>query len=496
MKETARRIKKVVQNVLLGIAILAGSAAAMPAQAFAATSWPSVSSSNYITVYATSTGNNTAVYNSSHNVESNRYIYGSDDLRVIGIDGDWAKITYPVSGGRREAYIPLSTFTDRNVNSVTSTARANLTVYRRADGGTTLGSIYSGDSVTKIAERNGYSQVIYPVSSGWKCGYISNSSYNDYISPPSSSPVTIANGVYNIVSAVKSDMVIDCSNGSANNGENVLLWYKNASNGSTNQQVSVTSIGGGYYKLLFVHSGKAITVSGGVTNIGSGANVTQWVYGGGANEEWSIADAGNGWYYIIARHSGKYLDVAGGSSIPGTNIQVWDGNESAAQKWKFAPIAAESFNGIDLNEVLKFAKNDSNSSSGELCAEFVAQCLDKGYLKMPSTSVISINWLNGESSVKAASPRKWVPSQYMYLRDLFPTIDNPTQEQIRQVKPGDLIYVKTDSNFGHVMICTYNDGNGNIRCSARNKKYTDSSSLNPLNLNANMRGINAIIRLS
>lgn len=46
----------------------------------------------------------------------------------------------------------------------------------------------------------------------------------------------------------------------------------------------------------------------------------------------------NGYFYIIAAYSGLYLDVASASTANGTNVQVYTGNGTKAQKFKFSKI--------------------------------------------------------------------------------------------------------------------------------------------------------------
>lgn len=65
-------------------------------------------------------------------------------------------------------------------------------------------------------------------------------------------------------------------------------------------------------------------------------------------------------FYIISAHSGKYLDVSGGSSKNGTNIQVYNGNNSAAQKWKFLASGAVSGQTIKNGEYTIASALDNN----------------------------------------------------------------------------------------------------------------------------------------
>ncbi len=195
-------------------------------------------------------------------------------------------------------------------------------------------------NVTKISGNWG--QTSYNGRSGWIC-----LDYAAKISTPSSNnQAPIANGEYFIASALNNSKFIDCADESKSDGANVHLW--DAHYGS-NQKVKVTNLNNGCYKIEFVHSGKCLDVSG--VSYASGANVHQWGYCGGQNQQWIITSAGNGYYYIVAKHSGKYLDVSGAYTSNGTNIQVYNGNRTNAQKFKFIPAFSVSSGGSSFNPV-------------------------------------------------------------------------------------------------------------------------------------------------
>ena len=49
------------------------------------------------------------------------------------------------------------------------------TTYRRANGRSSYGSISAGDTCYKLSESRNYMQVIYPVSGGYKMGWVQKS---------------------------------------------------------------------------------------------------------------------------------------------------------------------------------------------------------------------------------------------------------------------------------------------------------------------------------
>lgn len=139
----------------------------------------------------------------------------------------------------------------------------------------------------------------------------------------------IADGIYMIQSGNSDDRVLDINNWNMDNCGNLETYYKND---TTNQRYQVTYVGNGYYKIIAVHSGRAIDVAGGST--ASGTNVQQYEWNGTDAQLWKFEYAGNGYYYIHSK-LGKYLDNSNGSTEPGNNVIVYDFNGTAAQKWKF-----------------------------------------------------------------------------------------------------------------------------------------------------------------
>lgn len=142
---------------------------------------------------------------------------------------------------------------------------------------------------------------------------------------------TIADGYYEIESALKSNMVVDLASGKTIDSTNVQLYTRN---NSAAQQFYVQYVGKGYYVIRSAAAyNKVLDVQSGSTD--SGANVQIYTSNDTDAQRWAIRDAGNGYYYIVNKGGGKYLDVQGAHTDNGTNIQVYNGNRSNSQKFKF-----------------------------------------------------------------------------------------------------------------------------------------------------------------
>ncbi len=105
------------------------------------------------------------------------YIAGSTDLCTIQkvYTNGWVKVEYPVSSGLKSAYCMLSDFInpDEAVTHYTANVSTNTTVYRRSDMTETIGSVWTTDTFTVVAENDNMLQIIYPLDSGgYKMGWI------------------------------------------------------------------------------------------------------------------------------------------------------------------------------------------------------------------------------------------------------------------------------------------------------------------------------------
>ncbi len=157
-------------------------------------------------------------------------------------------------------------------------------------------------------------------------------------SPISGGSQTIPNGDYHIVTGVNNNMCLDIANAETKNGTNAWIWH---STQDPKQVFTVTWLGAGKgYKIVNKHSGKCLEVAG--NDRRNGANVQQWdfVDNPSQSQYWVIDKLGNtGYYTIRGKGTGFYLDVDNGKAVDKTNVQVWEGNGTIAQKWRFVPWA-------------------------------------------------------------------------------------------------------------------------------------------------------------
>ena len=193
-RNTAERIKNCLKKAaVMGMCItMAGSAAlpaSLPAEAASVRKCYTISSSN------------TTVYSNTGLTSRYGAIYGSDEVTVLDVQSRYCKVSYPTSKGSKTGYIPTSAILTKTTGS-DYRASAKITTYKRP-GGSSYGYIASNDIVKVLGERNGYTQVKYPVSGGYKYAFITNSDCSRYIkgggsSSGTSSAGTLTNALYKI----------------------------------------------------------------------------------------------------------------------------------------------------------------------------------------------------------------------------------------------------------------------------------------------------------
>ena len=136
-------------------------------------------------------------------------------------------------------------------------------------------------------------------------------------------------GVFKIAYGKDQGKVVDIDNASRADGANALIY---SSNSNLNQKWKVKLVSGmeNTYTFESLCSGKYLSVSG--------SNVVQSSFSDGSGEQmWTPVDIDAGAVVLQNIATGKVLDVKGGSSSNGTNVQVYERNNSSAQKFIFEP---------------------------------------------------------------------------------------------------------------------------------------------------------------
>ena len=195
----------------------------------------------------------------------------------------------------------------------------------------------------------------------------------------------ISENWYEIVPKSNEKSAVDISGASSNNGANAQIYSRN----QTYAQLFKFVYEEGYYRILCAQTDKVLEVAGG--DVVPGTNIRQWssvkdkkdqLFSVCVNEDgtYTFKNVASGLtvslankagssgtnlqgeessegdeqrFYLVRRtnlmqegiysistclDAGKWLDVKNGSMSDGAGIQIWQGNESLAQKWKITAV--------------------------------------------------------------------------------------------------------------------------------------------------------------
>lgn len=310
-----KKVLKKIMSLVLGIVMCMqlGKVDVMAATTVSNTS---------IKLYAESTGQINTYKSVSGSYSG--YIDGkTDQCEILEIyDSGWCKVKYPTSRGMKEAYTETENFfSNIDFDTIVIQLGNDKTVYRRSDLSQSYGTVYGTDNIIIVGQQNGNTQIIYPLDTGgYKSGWVEGSySVNGEIE------ADLKDGWYQIHSAINTDYVIDVYGGFTDNCTNIIL-YRNQM--SLNEVFLIQKQGNGYYTIKALHSGLYFDVEGGTQNV---IQYTLNGETGSDNQLWKIYKTSDGYYRFQSKATGMYLDCNGCVAENGTNIQVWESNDSYAQ---------------------------------------------------------------------------------------------------------------------------------------------------------------------
>ncbi len=142
----------------------------------------------------------------------------------------------------------------------------------------------------------------------------------------------VPDSTYTISSSLSHNKAIDVSNADTKEGTNIQLWDKN---NTPAQKWQITYDGKRkQYTIINPKSGKPLYLAGNAKR--SGENIHLGKNDTNCNKYWNIREDRAGNFIFVSSCNGKnVIDVSGGNVNSGTNIQSWESNNTAAQKWKF-----------------------------------------------------------------------------------------------------------------------------------------------------------------
>jgi O-glycosyl hydrolase len=165
-------------------------------------------------------------------------------------------------------------------------------------------------------------------------------------------------GYYNIVSR-NSNKGLDVADNATNSGSRIQQYDIN-NGGGNNQRWRFESAGNGNYYIRVKSTQMCLATENNST--GDGIKVVQRSLASSNEFKWTITSLAGGFYKVINLNSGKALDVESVSTSNGASIQVWTYNGGNNQQWQFNQVeTTTSARNIIVKEPELFPNPATNS---------------------------------------------------------------------------------------------------------------------------------------
>ena len=411
-----------------------------------------VSEGKYIKTYVRGTQNVAAYRDSSLRTRGNSKgaynaaVYPTDEIRIYQMNGSVAYIGYIAGKNWVKAYIATSAITPNN-SSVDgqrfSSGIGRGNVFARPNGTVYSGSaIDAGDTVWKLAEENGYTQVVYPAGNLYKMAWIRTGDYNIRVSnggrvvptpapnpvaqpvsrPAADTYVSPAEGDYYLLPEVNSGFAMDVKNGGAAPIQTVIhLWNKNDSDA---QIFHIKRVNGNWHIIQHKRTGYVVNVQWG--NNASGTGV--WLYhnDGTASCYWRFIKQDNGSYMIQSQLPGNpILELQNNSVYAGGRIQLWQRHSTQAGRWKLVPVRSNP-NPTPINNYDTKVRNFINNENFKAGSSHTFDCFQY--------ATYFVKNVHGKTGVS----------------------DGQRFTSVNDIRSGDVIHV---NNKTHWIVVLYRNGN-------------------------------------
>lgn len=172
-----------------------------------------------------------------------------------------------------------------------------------------------------------------------------------------------SNGI-EFVSADDQDLSLDVKGGNFASSSNVQVYTSNdsAAQRFRLRSTSADVANGTYFIRMASRANSVLDVSGGSS--ADGANVQIWQNNDTGAQKWNFSRNVDGSYTIVNAASGKALDVKDAAASSGTNIQQWSRNGSAAQRWCIEYVSGGFRLSSALNTAFVIDVSGGNAANG------------------------------------------------------------------------------------------------------------------------------------
>ena len=175
---------------------------------------------------------------------------------------------------------------------------------------------------------------------------------------------TISKG-YIVLKNAANGRVLDVAGAVSDDGTRVQTYMANGTTAQRFKMVSTPVLSEGTY-LIRTYSNKkqVLDVASGTRK--QGGNIQVWESNDTGAQKWKVTLKSDGTYVFTNARSKKVLDVLNESTTPGTNVQQWKENGSNAQKWKVEYLGKGAFriiSALDSSMVLDLSGGNTQNGT-------------------------------------------------------------------------------------------------------------------------------------
>lgn len=418
-------------------------------------------------------------------------------LDLVGIDG-YSGITYSTISGNRTKSGYCETkylFANPDFTGEIGETIENIPTFTKADCKSRFGVSTVGDAclILGYQNQNGSvaTQLLYSCTSTyWKAGWL-NGEYvisdgklvkAETVTDGNRVRAEISEGYYSIKFASDEAFALDIAGAVSDTGGNLQLYR---SNFSAAQIFYLKKHSDGYYSIHpYCAPGLAIDVwENGTEN---GTNLAQYPADEDKdNQKFAIFVTADGCYSFQSKSNGLFIDVNGGIAENGINVQCWEDNFTAAQKFKLEEVSFETAKGYVIDGVdIGYQAGEYFTDNGKACTDHSTKGIHSYYNEQACNCICTYD---GKSlgAVQCFGFARYVqtklygvnsfnaPSRFEKVAGSYVAAGRLTETKLKELvtEAGVGAHLRTKSG-GHSMIITdiTNEGFTIIQCNGSNNQ--------------------------
>ncbi|MEH0420442.1 RICIN domain-containing protein [Streptomyces sp. B21-083] len=198
---------------------------------------------------------------------------------------------------------------------------------------------------------------------------------------------------------------------------------------------AATVDGSAFYRLVSVHSGKALDVDSFST--AAGTRVQQWTDQNTANQQWKLKPTGDGYYELVNRNSGKVLGIAGSSTARSAAAEQQTDSSATSQEWRIGKVSgsdAVTFTSRRSGQVLDVS--GGSMADGAAVVQYPGSGGANQQWKLVKVGETPAAGTGGARTTAAAGPYLWKNTQVVGGGYVTGLVFNPREK--------GLLYARTD----------------------------------------------------